>query len=480
MRQAERVAKNTSTVGIDQLDYLPSNHYKALGYNSNWGNKAGTSSSKVELTFEHEGAVVTANCELRSARNAGISITGSVPNELTDTLRKRDKFFSAYIPGISGIPNKEDKRSQKVVLKACSYGDSNIILRNALLLLQQRNPQNITQIQTWIQEIAGQVKITVAHDESKDLDIACYVEIDNVNRPIELAGTGYLQLIQIFTYILLFAPGILLIDEPDIHLHPTVQGRLVKTLEKVAKDRNVRILLTTHSPFIVREAPHETKVFWLDGGKIESTNRTTVELALGWGAFGKKVIIVSEDSDTDLLKKLISQWPGLERSVTFFPGTGYTSITTPAQAKQISDALGGKFKLLIHRDRDSLTDAEVQLLQTADEQKAAKITVFDLQANPANPGNSFHKLDKPKDKNFWSVRVNADIRLIVHRSQGSLLLCYVDHHDKAYDWAKRRKLETHPATGAAQLVEIRETVSKVRKFSRSNATSGNVVWSFPI
>ena len=36
-----------------------------------------------------------------------------------------------------------------------------------------------------------------------------------------------------------------------------------------------------------------------------------------------------------------------------------------------------------------------------------------------------------------------------------------DHHDKAYDWAERRKLETHPKTGAAQLVEIRETVKEI-------------------
>ena len=42
-----------------------------------------------------------------------------------------------------------------------------------------------------------------------------------------------------------------------------------------------------------------------------------------------------------------------------------------------------------------------------------------------------------------------------------MLLCYVDHHDRAYDWAERRKLETHPRTGAAQLVEIRETVKEV-------------------
>lgn len=111
------------------------------------------------------------------------------------------------------------------------------------------------------------------------------------------------------------------------------------------------------------------------------------------------------------------------------------------------------------RIADTFTDSLVRL--TGDEQKAVKTTAFDLQLNPANPGMSFHKLDKAKDKNFWSVRVNSDIRLIVHKSDTSLLLCYVGHHDNAYDWAERRKLETHPKTGAAQLVEIRETVKEV-------------------
>jgi hypothetical protein len=37
----------------------------------------------------------------------------------------------------------------------------------------------------------------------------------------------------------------------------------------------------------------------------------------------------------------------------------------------------------------------------------------------------------------------------------------VDHHDRAYSWAERRKLEIHPTTGAAQLVEIRELVREV-------------------
>ena len=111
------------------------------------------------------------------------------------------------------------------------------------------------------------------------------------------------------------------------------------------------------------------------------------------------------------------------------------------------------------RIADTFTDSLARL--TGDEQKAVKTTVFDLQVNPASASLSFHKLAKAKDRNFWSVRVSSDIRLIAHKTKDSLLLCYVNHHDKAYDWAERRKLETHPSTGAAQLVEIRETVKEI-------------------
>jgi superfamily I DNA/RNA helicase/mRNA-degrading endonuclease YafQ of YafQ-DinJ toxin-antitoxin module len=108
---------------------------------------------------------------------------------------------------------------------------------------------------------------------------------------------------------------------------------------------------------------------------------------------------------------------------------------------------------------DTFTESLAKL--TGDEQKAAKVTAMDLQMNPAQPGLQFHKLDKAKDKSFWSVRVNRDIRLIVHRTESNLLLCYVDHHDDAYRWAERRKIERHPTTGVIQLVEIRERVQEI-------------------
>lgn len=111
------------------------------------------------------------------------------------------------------------------------------------------------------------------------------------------------------------------------------------------------------------------------------------------------------------------------------------------------------------RIADTFSDSLGRL--TSQEQKAVKTTAFDLQMNPAAPGHSFHKLDRAKDNNFWSVRVNADIRIIVHRTASSILLVYVDHHDAAYKWAERRKIECHPTTGAMQLVEVRERIEDV-------------------
>ena len=108
---------------------------------------------------------------------------------------------------------------------------------------------------------------------------------------------------------------------------------------------------------------------------------------------------------------------------------------------------------------DTFTDSLGRL--RGDEQRAVKTTAFDLQVDPNRLGMSFHRLDKAKDRSFFSVRVNDDLRLIVHRTDKSLLLCYVAHHDPAYAWAERRVLERHPTTGAAQLVEIHETVREV-------------------
>ncbi|TQE92965.1 MAG: DNA helicase, partial [Spiribacter salinus] len=111
------------------------------------------------------------------------------------------------------------------------------------------------------------------------------------------------------------------------------------------------------------------------------------------------------------------------------------------------------------RIADSFSDSLARL--TTQEQKAAKTAAFDLQMSPDTPGLSLHRVDRARDKGFWTARVNRDIRLVLHKTGGDTLLAWVGHHDDAYAWAERRRLESHPRTGAMQIVEIRETVEEV-------------------
>ena len=111
------------------------------------------------------------------------------------------------------------------------------------------------------------------------------------------------------------------------------------------------------------------------------------------------------------------------------------------------------------RISSTFTDSLARL--TSEEQKAVKTSAFNLQLDPKRPGLKLHKIDGAQDKNFWSIRVSRDLRLIIHKANASFLLCYVAHHDAAYRWAIRRRFEPHPKTGAAQIVEIQEIVRKV-------------------
>lgn len=59
-----------------------------------------------------------------------------------------------------------------------------------------------------------------------------------------------------------------------------------------------------------------------------------------------------------------------------------------------------------------------------EEKKSTKIQAFNLQMNPANPGMQFHKIHG-SGSNFWSVRVNDDIRIIIHKTHDHIMVCYV-------------------------------------------------------
>ena len=100
----------------------------------------------------------------------------------------------------------------------------------------------------------------------------------------------------------------------------------------------------------------------------------------------------------------------------------------------------------------------------AQAQTLVKQAAFELQLAPAHPSFQLHRLDRAIDQNFWSARVNLDLRIILYRDADDLVLCYAAPHEEAYRWGQKRRFEVHPRTRAAQVVEIQERVEEVVKY----------------
>jgi superfamily I DNA/RNA helicase/mRNA-degrading endonuclease RelE of RelBE toxin-antitoxin system len=90
----------------------------------------------------------------------------------------------------------------------------------------------------------------------------------------------------------------------------------------------------------------------------------------------------------------------------------------------------------------------------------AKVREFfeKFRVNPASPSIHYEKIQKAKDENIRSVRIDQDYRGIILKPQSGnvYMLLWVDHHDKAYAWAENRIFSINAETGGLQVVNVEE------------------------
>jgi len=91
-------------------------------------------------------------------------------------------------------------------------------------------------------------------------------------------------------------------------------------------------------------------------------------------------------------------------------------------------------------------------------------------ANPTSPGINYEKIHDGGE-GVYSVRIDKAYRGIVHKpsSGRTYILLWVDHHDDAYDWAKRHRIAVHPETGSLQVIDS----SKVESFAVKSETESD-------
>ena len=78
-----------------------------------------------------------------------------------------------------------------------------------------------------------------------------------------------------------------------------------------------------------------------------------------------------------------------------------------------------------------------------------------FQNNPTSGSINYEPIHDVQDKRVRTVRIGLDYRgVVLHPEKGDIyLLMWVDHHDEAIDWAKRKVFDIHPVTGALQVID---------------------------
>lgn len=361
----------TRSISPLKLDYFPTVDVKRVGNTQDLrAQRKETAEVMVEVRFvaEDSGVEEVAIVPIRRGNNDTVQITPNISSDaLYRDMKSPQSPFTAYIPGLAGVPVSEEKQSRLPVFRRAASGDANIVLRNILDLINSSNERDVSIeiLSQWVSRVLGETKIWVKFEQNKDFHINAEIQtpqMQNDDRwaPLELAGTGVLQVIQIFSYLVLFRPKLLLIDEPDSHLHPDKQEALIRVLEEAAQEFKTQIVLTTHSHNVVRAKGPSTRLVWMRDGAVQVAEDRTIKRLMGWGGLDKKLLMFVEDQiQTDIIR-LLSQWPHLASQVAVCSSAGVEKLPSVDLLRGLIEGAALNLRVLVHRDRDFMTDDEVE------------------------------------------------------------------------------------------------------------------------
>lgn len=364
--------RNTKEViSFDRLDYLPSSDPLRTAYRAELATDTGSRPTHVSFQYQTAaGEKAAATVKIWAARNKG-GIAAHIDGGAAVTpFKQRTEFITAYIPGLAGLAEKESILAKPLLRRQAASGDAGGVLRNVLFNLASRQAgemddepakYRVRRLNELVSGIHPGVSLEVHFDEREDVNIrASFTDprLNGVARPLEAAATGVLQVVQIFSYIILFRPKLLLVDEPDAHLHPDKQERLIEALETAAEEFEAQVILTTHSPHIARAASPKVNLVWIQEGKQRPESDDTIRRLLGWGALDKRCVFFVEDEEDAPVRALMRQWPGLSRQVAISRCFGIDNLPKNSLLEGLMTDSGLKIRALVHRDRDFMTDAE--------------------------------------------------------------------------------------------------------------------------
>lgn len=367
---ARRLDKKTFTQ--DNLLYCPTKSFVDLRHGLPYQNQSNFGYLRVRGVVDNDDEVYTVRVYRgRNEGNVGCERTGhlTIGNAVSSFIPP----FSVYVPGLAGIPQVEQFRSESVVRKGVASGDANLYLRNVLLLIHSKKllPELAGLLRLLFPKFSIKVEFDPVHDSYIHVEVGLTGPANRV--PLELVGTGVLQALQIFSYVTLFKPKLLLLDEPDSHLHPDNQALIAESLKTITNQFATKIIIATHSRHLVDSLYGDANFVWMKGGKVaqqgEDLHRVSILMDLGaLDSFDKLLnggvdfVILTEDAKLKFVETLAAS-SGFDMSRTnIYSYHSSGNLPSAGALTEFISELAPETKVIIHADNDFLTNAEEEKL----------------------------------------------------------------------------------------------------------------------
>ena len=136
-------------------------------------------------------------------------------------------------------------------------------------------------IRKQINKILKELEISVEFDKVDEKGKVFFRNKKGENFLIDEISTGEKTLLSkvLYLYLKEIKDSIILIDEPELSLHPSWQNKVLKLYENFAKANNCQIIIATHSPHIIAHTPHKYLRFLIEeNGEIISKELTSTPL----------------------------------------------------------------------------------------------------------------------------------------------------------------------------------------------------------
>ena len=234
-----------------------------------------TSGSQVQfdLQFKINRPQSISNAYLRVLKNNNQQFVSFSTHLKTKQIKLDEAIFLYQTSPIAQVLAQEPFMNEGQVRKKIMRGKSQEVLRNKILL-----HRNLQQLEQQVSNVLGsEIKFKILNKNLKNKDEYINLQVLNQTKQFDLhlQGSGLIQISEIFATVdyLDSKLNILLIDEPDSHIHLALQKRLITNLKALSHNQS---FIISHNDSFVNETD-DGELFYLSQDTILSKELKHIE-----------------------------------------------------------------------------------------------------------------------------------------------------------------------------------------------------------